>query len=223
MSSVDPATLEAIAGGLRRRGWFVVHDAVPAAVVEGLRAAFERDPAAFERAGVGRDDDFRHVPDVRRDRIRWLDPEDAAGSWYFAWIESLRLGLNRSLFLGLFDYECHLAWYEPGAFYAAHLDAFRGEDNRKVSTVLYLNDAWSPSDGGELVLFRPGDPDDPAEQPLTVAAVVEPTSATLVCFLSEEIPHEVLPARADRLSVAGWFRVNRTTDRVDPPLLAAVR
>lgn len=31
---------------------------------------------------------------------------------------------------------------------------------------------------------------------------------TLVVFLSEEFEHEVLPAKRDRYSIAGWFRVN---------------
>jgi hypothetical protein len=29
---------------------------------------------------------------------------------------------------------------------------------------------------------------------------------TLVVFLSDRFPHEVLPARRERLSLAGWFR-----------------
>jgi SM-20-related protein len=33
----------------------------------------------------------------------------------------------------------------------------------------------------------------------------------VVIFLSERIPHEVLPATRDRYSIAGWFRVNATT------------
>ena len=34
----------------------------------------------------------------------------------------------------------------------------------------------------------------------------------------EEIPHEVKPARRDRFSITGWFRLNTSSpDRVDPP------
>jgi SM-20-related protein len=48
---------------------------------------------------------------------------------------------------------------------------------------------------------------------------VVPLMGTLVTFLSEEFPHEVLPAARDRYSIAGWFRVNTSaTDKVDPPL-----
>lgn len=222
--AVDPAALETLAAGLLRVGWAVLDGAVPGAVVDSLRAELMAlDDQAFARAGVGRGDDWQRVDDVRRDRVHWLDPDDAASQWYFGWIESLRLGLNRSLLLGLFDYECHLAWYPPGGFYAAHVDAFRGEDNRKVSTVLYLNDDWQRSDGGELVLYDAispeGEFDD--EAPLKVARIVKPTGGTLVCFLSEEIPHEVLEATDDRFSIAGWFRVNSSGLRPDPPVFAS--
>ena len=35
---------------------------------------------------------------------------------------------------------------------------------------------------------------------------VLPRGGTLVVFLSDRFPHEVLPARRERLSLAGWFR-----------------
>jgi len=217
----DPAALARIVADLLHRGWVVIDQAVPPAIVEQLRRQAERvDDTAFTTAGVGRDDDWRRADSVRRDRVYWLDPDTAPTRWYFSWIESLRLGLNRGLFLGLFDYECHLAWYEPGAFYSTHVDAFRGDDNRKISTVLYLNENWEPSDGGELVLYAPIGEDadfDPAA-PRSVAAIIAPTGGTLVCFLSEEVPHEVLDARADRHSIAGWFRVNANGRRLDPPV-----
>jgi SM-20-related protein len=34
----------------------------------------------------------------------------------------------------------------------------------------------------------------------------EPTGGCLVVFLSGEVPHEVLPATRERLSLTGWFR-----------------
>lgn len=50
-------------------------------------------------------------------------------------------------------------------------------------------------------------------------AVIPPEAGTLVLFLSEDVPHEVLPAYADRYSIAGWFRVN---DRLGAPALQVV-
>ena len=125
-------------------------------------------------------------------------------------MEQLRLRLNRELFLGLFDYECHYAHYPKGAFYKKHVDAFKGESNRRLSTILYLNPQWQPQDGGELVIY---DVDGTTE-----LATVLPVFGSMVIFLSEEFPHEVLTARRSRYSLTGWFRVNATNSvNLDPP------
>ena len=79
-----------------------------------------------------------------------------------------------------------------------------------LSLVVYLNPSWNTADAGELVLYK--DEQDRAGTKVT------PLMGTVVTFLSEEFPHEVLPANRDRYSIAGWFRVNTSvTDRVDPP------
>ena len=114
-------------------------------------------------------------------------------------MEALRIGLNEALFLGLFDYECHYAIYDAGSGYAKHSDVLQGKKNRILSTVLYLNEDWQASDGGELVMF------DPAGN--AVIATVIPTFGTMIIFLSESFPHEVLLAHSKRRSIAGWFRV----------------
>src|SRR5690606_41987405 len=66
---------------------------------------------------------------------------------------SLRLYVNRHLFLGLYEYECMFAHYPAGAFYKKHLDAFKSGINRRLSTVLYLNPHWGPQEGGQLVMY----------------------------------------------------------------------
>ncbi len=53
--------------------------------------------------------------------------------------------------------------------------------------------------GGELVLY-----DGAGEIELVRAA---PECGKLVIFLSEDFPHEVLPAKQFRQSIAGWFRI----------------
>ena len=120
-------------------------------------------------------------------------------------MEQLRRYLNRELFLGLFEYECHYAYYDVGAFYAKHLDAFKHNPNRIVSTVLYLNPNWKPGDGGELRLFAPQGTEE-CDRPLMT---IRPEYGTLVAFLSEDIPHEVVISHKPRYSIAGWFRINR--------------
>ena len=115
-------------------------------------------------------------------------------------MEALRLGLNTALFLGLFDYECHYAIYEKGADYAKHSDVLQGKKNRILTTVLYLNEDWHACDGGELVVFEPTGN--------SVIATVNPTFGTMIIFLSESFPHEVLMSHSTRRSISGWFRVS---------------
>lgn len=187
-----------IADGLLERGMVIVPNALPIAVADALYSTLdELDRADFHRAGVGRSTDHIMNQFVRRDRIHWIDgtPE----TW-LAWTERLRLYLNRRLYLGLFSFESHYAVYDPGDFYKRHVDAFRGESNRVLSLVTYLNRGWEPDHDGELVLY-PEDGD---------AIKVTPAFGTLAIFLSEEFPHEVLPAQRKRYSVAGWYRLKET-------------
>jgi len=199
---------DSLTGGLEQYGFAVLPNGLPARVAHVLTAYASRvDAEAFHAAAVGRGEDQQRNRFVRRDRIHWIDERAPELARWRDWTESLRLQLNRQLFLGLFSFESHLAHYRPGDFYRTHYDAFRGEANRVVSLVCYLNPDWTEGDGGELVLYT-----DLGE------IVVPPSYRTVALFLSEEMPHEVRPARRDRYSVAGWFRLNSSSaDRVDPP------
>ena len=147
---------------------------------------------------------------VRSDEICWINDESEAGENWLNWASGLQQYVNRRLFLGLFSFESHFASYQKGDLYKRHLDAFKGQTNRVLSMVVYLNKEWSEEDGGELVLYQ--DEED------KTGINVLPTFGTVVVFLSEEFPHEVLPAQKERFSIAGWFRVNTSQkDRVDPP------
>ena len=114
---------------------------------------------------------------------------------YLDAMDRFRTTLNHSLFLGLDNLECHFAIYAPGAFYQAHLDRFRDNNRRTISTVLYLNPDWLPQHAGELRLHVDGQTID-----------IAPVANRLVCFLSADILHEVLPTTHERLSLTGWFR-----------------
>ena len=174
------------------------------------RAALADD--AMARAAVGRDDVHQLNRFVRTDDTCWLDGDTPATRGFLGWMECLRLGINRHLYLGLFDYEAHFARYAPGAFYRRHVDAFGDlQRNRVLSTVLYLNPTWRPGDGGEMVLYAPGEGGAAVE-------TVQPLYGRLAVFLSERFPHEVLTTRTTRFSIAGWFRVNGSVDgQIDPP------
>jgi len=152
--------------------------------------------AALVPAATGRAASHALRPQLRGDLTLWLDDPRCgapAGAYLHA-LDTLRLGLNRRLFLGLNDVEAHYACYPPGAGYARHRDRFRDSDLRVVSLVSYLNANWDEADGGTLRLHAEGGTID-----------VLPQGGGSICFLSE-LEHEVLPATRERLSIAAWFR-----------------
>lgn len=209
---LSKACFERIAEGVRDHGYVVLPDVLPRPLADALWVqAHEDSPAIFRPAGIGRLEQWDRNRFVRTDEIAWIDGHTDATRQWLVWTEQLRLQLNRALLLGLFSFESHFAHYAPGAFYRRHVDAFKGETNRILSLVAYLNHDWAPDDGGELVIYRES---KAGAEPLRVT----PAFGTLVAFLSEDFPHEVVPARRDRYSIAGWYRVNNSVaQRVDPP------
>lgn len=194
------AIVGAVVDAIDAGGLAVVRNAVPESLVGALRdAARARDAAGeFRAAGMGRGAARIERAQIRGDRIRWLDAADArpAESVLFALLERLRGAVNEALYLGLFDFEGHYAIYPPGAGYARHVDRFRDDDARALTLILYLSEAWAAPHGGVLRIA----PDDcPARDVL-------PEGGTLVAFLSERFPHEVLPATRERLAFTGWYR-----------------
>lgn len=183
---------------LAEQGYVIVDGFLPEELAQALLVSARTQLALHSHAaGVGRQQAHSVDISIRQDSICWLSDADTASAGFLAHMEQLRLQLNQQLFLGLFSYESHFARYAPGAFYRQHRDSFRGARNRLVSTVYYLNPDWQPRQGGELVIYR----DDGSE-----VETVVPLYNRLVLFLSEEFPHEVLPATHERFSIAGWFR-----------------
>lgn len=204
--SLQESLLDRIADALVDRGYWIGDDALPKQVGIDLLKRFDQlQVDEFKKAGIGRQTDFQLEGTIRSDSIHWLTNNSLATTAFLSWMDALKLGLNRRLFMGMFDYESHFAHYPVGAFYKKHLDAFRQKDgqrnsNRVLSTVFYLNENWSADDGGELLIYNAED--------TQVIEKVAPAFGRLVIFLSEKFPHEVLPARRERKSIAGWFRVN---------------
>ena len=162
------------------------------------------EEGAFRHARVGRGETKQLRPDVRNDRICWLNTEQPSviQAAYFRELEMLRLAINQRLFLGLFECEGHYALYPPGSFYGVHYDRFIGAMDRVVTCILYLNEDWQSEDGGALKIYA-GEASTNLQLPMEVL----PVGGRLVTFISEMFPHEVLPARRDRLSLTGWFRI----------------
>ncbi len=187
-----------IADDLADQGWsqqsVFLPEALTAELAEECRARARL--GLLQPAGVGRIGTTQINEGIRGDRIQWIEQgQSEACDRYLAMLDALRIALNHQLFLGLEDFEGHFACYPPGAFYARHLDRFRDDDRRTVSAVLYLNDDWLPEHGGQLRIYLPERTVD-----------VEPKGGCLVVFRSADIPHEVLAANRERLSLTGWFR-----------------
>ena len=123
---------------LQTKGWSVQDNFFSTDFTQALMDEAESIQNAFMlQAGIGRKQDHQIVLDARRDYIQWIDPDKPIRIDFLKMMADLRVALNRRLFLGLFDYEAHFARYEEGAFYEKHIDAFKGESNRILSTVLY--------------------------------------------------------------------------------------
>ncbi|MBB3191468.1 2OG-Fe(II) oxygenase [Halomonas cerina] len=214
---LDPAALPRerlaeLVDALVDQGWYVGEGFLPAVLCATLHRELEAlaEHRALENAGIGRGREHALRRDIRGDAIHWLDRESLAQRRYLDAMGELQQALNQALFLGLFEYEAHFAHYPPGAFYRKHLDSFRGRANRVISTVGYLNPGWPEDGGGEMVLFA-------ADAPEREMARVRPEAGTFACFLAEHVPHEVLPTRLPRASIAGWFRRNASLGRVVDP------
>ena len=188
---------------LRLQGWSLVDGFLPAALVDQL--AYEVvdlwQDGSFRPAGVGHGRTRRIKAEVRTDQVQWIDPARCTGSQqlYLNALEELRQALNRSLYLGLLEFEGHLTLYPPGSFYRKHLDQFIGVRQRVLTAILYLNKTWNARDGGQLRLYT--DTSDESQY-----TDILPLGGRLVVFLSARFFHEVLPARRNRLSITGWFR-----------------
>ncbi len=209
-SELSPHSLDNLADNLADKGFMVIPDLLPMGIAEALLLEVtEYNSQQFQQAGIGREQQQQQNQFVRTDEIRWLNGQSTAQQAFLATMEQLRLGLNRRLFMGLFDYECHFAHYGPGNFYKKHLDAFKGRTNRILSTVLYLNPGWTSEDGGELLMYE--------KRRKEAFLKITPLFGQMVVFLSERFPHEVLAAKRDRYSIAGWFRVNTSIGgAIDP-------
>lgn len=186
-----------ISDALVNDGYAIIENALESRLCKQLYN-ITKQTNSFKKAGIS--GSALHDENRRRDKIQWIDADTEATKVYLDFAHELQNYLNCTLFLGLRYYEAHFAIYEVGDFYEKHLDAFKNSKNRVVTTVYYLNEEWSEADGGELVMYDKYDKE---------IRKVKPKANTLLIFMSEEFPHEVLPARAKRSSIAGWFRVDK--------------
>jgi SM-20-related protein len=190
-----------IADALTEKGYYIASQLLPEAITVALsRRVRQLNSDDFQTAGIGRKQQFQLNQQIRSDETHWLTVDNGIDASYLDWMSKLRAELNQRLYMGLFKYEAHYAHYSPGAYYQRHVDAFKGQSNRVLTTLLYLNPNWQTNAGGELVIYHP-ETEDVIEQIL-------PEYGKFIVFLSDQFPHQVLRANRDRYSISGWFHIN---------------
>ncbi|TWH76198.1 SM-20-related protein [Azomonas agilis] len=190
---------DSIIDDLVKQGWSLQQNSLPESLIQELITESYRRAAQglLTPAGVGRAQELTVRDTIRGDSIHWLEHGQATCTdAYLEHMEALRVTLNQAFFLGLEDFECHMALYPPGSFYKTHVDRFRDDDSRTVTAVTYLNSNWTSEDGGLMRLYL----SDGAAQD------IPPLAGNLAVFMSADRPHEVLPTQRERLALTGWFK-----------------
>jgi SM-20-related protein len=192
------AVFDSIADDLAEHGYAVADQFLSQREVDAILNLehFKNSAEHFKKAGIGKNNDLQINEAIRGDYIHWLDKTSVASpaKVYLDRLEDLIQFLNQSLFLSLKDFEVHMTVYPPGSYYKRHLDQFKQDDNRKLSVICYLNREWKEEHGGQLRMYLPDGNMD-----------FLPLAGRLVCFRSDQIEHEVLPATRERLSLTGWM------------------
>jgi SM-20-related protein len=174
---------------LGTQGWFTRSSFLGEPLAARVRSEAERVP--LKPAGIRRGKELD--PSVRSDEIAWVTAEEGALGEAAAAFRTLMTALNEEAWVGLRGFDLQLAHYAAGAKYERHVDAFPGDDNRRITAIVYLNPTWTPAAGGLLRLH--------VEPPVDV----QPTLDRLVVFRSAVVAHEVLEAKADRWALTAWF------------------
>ena len=189
---------EKIADDLANDGISIVDDFLSKEEVLNITNAdeFKNGLLRFRKAGIGKSQEKQINETIRGDYIQWIDRTNTAPQilLYLERLSQLTVFLNQSLFLSLKDSEVHMTIYPVGSFYKRHLDQFKKDDHRKLSVICYLNENWQEDEGGQLRVYFPTSTKD-----------FFPIAGRLVCFRSDLLEHEVLPATRERLSLTGWL------------------
>jgi SM-20-related protein len=187
---------------LLAKGWWYSDELFSKEMIVGLYqdAARLNSDGMFRPAKIGRSFNKMRAATVRTDHIYWIeDWEDGSSrSEYKAFLDDLRIYLNRSLMTAAQRFEGHYSIYSKGSYYKKHLDQNRNQKRRQFSCILYLTD-WNKNSGGELVIYNRSDRTQ-------LERKLEPKKGRFVCFVSSEIFHEVLPSLYQRFALSGWMR-----------------
>ncbi|MEX2513328.1 MAG: 2OG-Fe(II) oxygenase, partial [Cyclobacteriaceae bacterium] len=120
---------EQVVRDLYTKGWAVIDDYFPKDFV--LKLLKEQEDlmyhGQFRLAGIGKGENFSIKPEIRSDKVLWLDRDllTPLQTNYWQCMEELRNAINRRCYLGLKSFEAHFSMYPPGSFYLRHLDQFQ--------------------------------------------------------------------------------------------------
>jgi len=91
-----------------------------------------------------------------------------------------------------------------------HVDnnVLKSDDGRRITLIYYLNGDWEESQGGLIRLYLDPQAHDPLYDATEnqVTKDIEPMANRLIAFWSDNVPHEVLEAYADRYAVSLWLK-----------------
>lgn len=198
MNSEFASQLNKLADRLAADGYAVIDDFLTSSEVDTILTldTFKNGLTQFKQAGIGKNQNKQINEAIRGDLIHWIDPKTAAAPLlaYLEKLNQLVSFVNQNLFLSLKDCEVHQTIYPIGSFYKRHLDQFKKDDHRKLSVICYLNKNWEEAQGGQLRIYIGDEHKD-----------ILPYAGRFVCFRSDLLEHEVLPATRDRLSLTGWL------------------
>jgi len=150
-------------------------------------------------AGIGNNSLVSQDKLIRSDVIYWLDRshDNQYENDFFDLMDKFILYLNQTCYTGITGYEFHYTLYEPGTYYAKHIDQFQNNGSRQYSMIMYLNADWKTEDGGELCIYQNEIPQN-----------ISPDSGKSVFFRSSDLLHEVLVTHKQRMSITGWLKIN---------------
>jgi SM-20-related protein len=186
---------EKLINDLLDKGWHIDVNFLPMDYCQSI--IDEMESIKFSKAQIGSGLNKTLDQNIRGDFIHWVDDKDCSllQKEYFLKTQEIQSRINRELYLNLKEFEFHLAYYPIDSFYKKHTDQFKGNNARTVTLISYLN---SPT-GGELVLYKKENPDE-------IDAIISPKQGMMICFLSDQLYHEVLPTKTKRYSITGWFK-----------------
>ena len=193
LASKLPASwnIDQVLNDLDRQGFALIDQAYPAEYVTDLVKECTSHLDQFREAAIQNG----VVSKIRSDHILWIHPELSVAQQHVNTLSLLSEQLNQTFYFGIREVEAHFACYHAGEFYALHRDKKKKKNDRVISVVYYLHEAWQDDWGGQLRLQ-----DKHGEWHL-----INPQPNRIALFQSDLL-HEVIEAKQQRLSITAWLR-----------------